>query len=258
MSRRVVITGAAGLVGGILRAGLSDRYDVLGLDVRRRRESGMRRVRMSRRRAVENAFRGADVVVDLAALPAVDTPWNDVRRNNLPATWTAFEAARRAGVRRVVFASSNNVTGGYERDEPYASVVAGRYAGLDPDALPRLTPADPVRPNGAYAVGKVCGEAAARYHSDAHGLSVVCLRIGTVLRDDRPHTKRHLATMLSHRDLVQLVERCIEAPDELRFGCYYGVSRNTWRIWDISDAEAQLGYRPDDDAERWRVLLPPQ
>src|SRR5919107_2382311 len=86
------------------------------------------------------------------------------------------------------------------------------------------------RPDGPYAVSKAIGEAAARYFADVHGLSVICLRIGAVNRGDRPRDMRHLSTLLTHRDLVQLVERCIDAPDELRFAVLYGVSANTWRI----------------------------
>ena len=81
---------------------------------------------------------------------------------------------------------------------------------------------------------------------------MLCLRIGTVNRDDRPANARQFATLLTHRDLVQLVRRCLQAPEELAFGVYYGVSANTWRFWDLEDAARELGYVPEDDAERWR------
>jgi len=175
-----------------------------------------------------------------------------VKDNNLAAAIGTLEAARRAGVARVVLASSNHVTGLYERDEPYASVLAGRYEGLDPEAVPRLHAHSPIRPDGFYAVGKSGAEAAARYYAEEYGLSVICLRIGTVNRDDRPRNPREYATLLTHRDLVQLVRRCLEAPHEVGFGVFYGVSRNTWRIWDIGEAAAVLGYEPLDDAESFR------
>lgn len=98
--------------------------------------------------------------------------------------------------------SSNHVVGMYEHDEPYASVVAGRYERLDPDELPRLKADAPTRPDGPYGVGKAFGEAAGRYYSEAFGLSVICLRIGTVTGENRPEEPRHFATMLTHRDLV--------------------------------------------------------
>jgi len=250
---RVAITGARGLVGTVLLNGLQARHAVTGID--RRRGGTGRRVEMTSARAVERAFRGTDVVVDLAAEPNPDLDWRTAYRNNIRATWTVLEGAAAAGVGRVIFASSNHVTGGYEEDEPYASVLAGSREGLDPTLLPRLTSVHEARPDGAYAVGKAFGEAAGRYFSDAHGISVICLRIGSVIREDRPRDWRHLSTLLTHRDLVQLVDRCITAPDDLRFAIFYGVSANTWRIWDIGDAERRIGYAPVDDAEKWQELV---
>jgi NAD+ dependent glucose-6-phosphate dehydrogenase len=248
---RVLVTGAAGLIGGILVEGLSDEFAVHGLDVER--GPGVGRVAdMKKLAQVEDAFTGVDAVVDLAADPRMSAPWESVRDNNIPATANALEAAARAGVRRVVFASSNHVVGMYEHDEPYASVVAGNYCGLDPETLPRLTTDVEIRPDSPYGVGKAFGEAAARYYAEARGLSVLCLRIGTVNRADRPENPRHFATLLTYRDLVQLVRRCLTAPESMRFAVFYGVSANTWRFWDIEDARERIGYEPQDDAEAWR------
>jgi uronate dehydrogenase len=163
----------------------------------------------------------------------------------------AFEAAREAGVRRVIFASSNHVVGMYENDEPYASIVAGDYEGLEPARLPLIGADAPIRPDGPYGAGKAFGEAAGRYYADMHGLSVICLRIGTVNASDRPEDPREFATLLTHRDLVHLIRRCLDVP-ELPFGVFYGVSANTWRFWDIDGARRALGYEPQDDAEQWR------
>ncbi len=248
---RLAITGAGGLIGTILREALADRYAITAIDISP--GDGIDVVAdMTAADAAEAALAGADLVVDLAANPAADTPWSLVRANNIPSTLNALEAAHRAGARRLVFASSNHVTGLYEDDEPYASVVAGRLDGLDPEQLPRLTSAVPIRPDGPYGVGKALGEAAGRYYADAHGLSVVCLRIGTVNRENHPQDERHHATLLSHRDLVQLVERSLAAPASVGFAILYGVSANTWRFWDIEDARTLIGYEPADDAERFR------
>lgn len=248
----MLITGAGGLIGQILRAGLADGRLVRGLDVAR--HPGVDHVaNMTKLRRARRAFRDLDAVVDLAADPSLSASWRAVRRNNVPATLNALEAARLAGVRRVVFASSNHVVGGYERDEPYASVVAGRYDGLDPGRLPRLRSDAAIRPDTPYAVGKALGEAAARFYAEVHELSVICLRIGTVNRESRPTTPRHFATLLTHRDLVHLVDCCLAAPPEVGFAVVYGVSANTWRIWDIEEARALLGYSPRDDAERFRA-----
>lgn len=250
---RIVITGAAGLLGRVLTDGLGERFAVSGLDRTGGRRGDVRRVDMAKPKGIDALFDGFDTVIDLAALPGMRTSWDEVWANNLPATMNALEAARLARVERLVFASSNHVTGGYEREPPYAAIVAGEYDRLDPHATPLIERSWPIRPDGAYAIGKVLGEAAARHYADTYGLSAICLRIGTVNAEDRPLAPRHFATLLSHADLLRLVEAAVTAPAEVRYGVYYGVSRNTWRFWDIDDARDEIGYEPQDDAERYRA-----
>ena len=249
---RVLITGASGLIGGVLLEALAGDHELSGLDITPVPGFDSLVAGMTDLEAIQPAFEGKDVVIDLAAKPDHLGPWDVVHRNNLPSTYNALEAARRAGVRRVIFASSNHVTGMYENDHPYSAVVAGRYEGLDPWAIPHITTDMPIRPDSPYGVGKAFGEAAGRYYSDRYGLSVVCLRIGTLNRASRPLEARHFATLLTHRDLVHLVERCIEAPDGLGFAVFYGVSNNKWRFWDIENSREAVGYRPQNNAEAWR------
>jgi nucleoside-diphosphate-sugar epimerase len=248
-----MITGAAGLLGRLLARGLGERYEVSGVDRTGTGRGEVRRVDMAKPKALDSLFAGFDTVIDLAAVPGERRPWGEVWKNNLPATMNALEAARRGRVRRYIFASSNRVTGMYERDPPYAAIVAGDYEGLDPHATPLIEPSWPFRPDGPYAIGKVLGEAAARNYADAYGLSAICLRIGTVQPEDRPRAPRHFATLLSHADLLRLVEAAITAPTDLRYAVYYGVSPNTWRFWEIDDARHEIGYEPQDDAERFRA-----
>lgn len=249
MPTRVLLTGAAGTVGGALRPELESRYDVVAVD--RRRGVEARRVDLGRLRASSRLFSGVDAVVDLAADSDASISWRGAERN-MRITQRVLEAARAHGVRRYVYASSSHVTGLYEQDDPYARIVAGRYEGLVPGGFALISSDSPPRPDGPYAVGKLFGEAAARYYAESTEMSVVCLRIGTVRREDAPTTPRHFATLLSHRDLRQLVTCALEAPSDLRFGVYYGVSNNRWRFWRIEDAQADLGYRPTDDAESFR------
>ena len=249
--RRVVVTGAAGRLGSILLPSLAARYEVVGVDRKRVGAAPFRRASVSRLRSLVRLLQPGDVVVHLAADHRVRAPWKSVAKNNIAGTRNVLEAARLVGASRVIFASSNAVTAGHETDEPWASLVAGRYDGLDPSALPQITTVMPVRPTGPYALSKVFGEAACRYYSDTFGLSTICLRIGSVAADDRPHKPREFATLLSHRDLVELIVRSIEAPDDVRFALLYGVSANTWRFYDLSDAST-IGFEPVDDAEKWR------
>lgn len=233
--------------------GLSDAYDLVGLDRRRDRGAGVRRVDLRRMRRLPGVFDGVDTVIDLAAHPDAEAGWDPILRNNVPATTNVLRAAHEAGVRRVVFASSCHAAFLYERDEPYASIVAGRYDGLDPGTVPRLRGDVPARPDGPYGVVKVMGEAAGRWYAEEHGMSVICLRLGTVTRDDRPGWSRHYATLLSRADLTRLARACVDAPADVRYATYFGVSANTWRFWDIEQPRAEIGYEPRDDAERWRT-----
>jgi nucleoside-diphosphate-sugar epimerase len=237
IGRRVLITGAAGLIGGILQRGLANEYELSGLDARRSLFRGGA-VNMRKLRSVLRHFANQGTVVDLAADADATAGWGAVYGNNLLATYNAFEASRRTGVGRVIFASSNHVTGLYE--------------GLDRTTIPLLTTDAPIRPDGFYAVGKAFGEALGRFYADEYGLSVICLRIGTVNAADRPGGPRHFATLLTHADLVRLVRCAIQAPADLGYGVFYGVSNNTWRFWCLDDARDFLGYMPEDDAELWR------
>jgi nucleoside-diphosphate-sugar epimerase len=245
---RIAITGVDGKIGRLLARDLSQDFEVLGLD-RTFRKGALRRRQDTRRVGTnEKTFAGVDTVIDLAADANELTSWRTVQSMNIPATLGTFEAARRAGVRRVIFASSCHVMGLYERDEPYASICAGRYDALERGRIPLITSAFPIRPDGPYAVGKAAGEAAARHYADQYGMSFICLRLGAVYSDDRPGSSRGRAIMLTHADLIRLVRACIAAPEDVRFAILFGVSDNTWRFWDIDEARTLVGYQPTDDA----------
>lgn len=253
MTETVLITGSSGTIGTVLANALSDGYTVRGVDVRGSDTVDTTVADMTDLGSVESAFEDASVVIDLAANADQYIEWDEAYQNNYAATRNAFEAARRVGARRLIFASSNHAVGNFELDSPYREIVAGDYSGLEPGQFTRVDARCPIRPDGAYGIGKALGESIGRYYSDVHGLSVMCLRIGTANPQDGPLTVRNLATFLFHKDLVQLVTRCIEAPPSVRFGIYYGVSNNLWRFWDLANAEREIGYRPTEDAERFRA-----
>jgi uronate dehydrogenase len=234
--KRVLITGAAGGIGGVLRAGLAGRYSLLRLaDVRPCGATGQGEEELaadfSALDAALAATRGIDCVVHLAGVPR-EAEWERILPNNIVATYNLFEAARRNGVQRVVFASSNHVTGFHRVGRP-------------------VDPALPPRPDSRYGVSKVFGEALGRLYADKHGLSVACLRIGSFR--DRPQNARELRTWISHRDTVQLVRCCIEAP-AFHFIVVYGVSANSRNQWG-DDAARLIGYRPRDNAEAFAAEL---
>jgi uronate dehydrogenase len=228
----VLLTGAAGRVGTRLRAGLRD---------------GLTELRLSDREpvapvapnetdapadlrdfdAVARAVAGVEAVVHLGAVPD-EADFETIAGPNLHGVFHVFEAARRAGVRRIVFASSNHATGFYPTSQ-------------------RLTGAEPVRPDGLYGASKAYGEALGHLYADRFGLEVVCVRIGSFT--ERPTQPRHLSTWLSPGDAVRLFSACLTAPD-VGYAVVYGASANDRGWWDLGPARA-LGYEPRDNAEHY-------
>lgn len=181
-----------------------------------------------------------DYILHLAADSNVSAPWESVLRNNIIATRNVFEFSRESKVGKVIFASSNHVTGLCEGSPPSLH-LRDRIEGF-------ISPTMPVRPDSYYGVSKVFGEAIGRYFSDVYDISIICLRIGTVLTNDDPRINpRFRATWLSHNDLVQLIELSLQS--KVKFGIYYGVSNNSRNFWDVSNAKEELGYEPKDNAE---------
>lgn len=231
-AKRILITGAAGQIGLALRTGLAGRYDLLRLaDLAPQKTAGageeVVQFDLGDMPAVEAAMQGIDCVVHLGGV-SVEDSWDKVLPANIAGCYNVFEAAYRQGVKRVIFASSNHAIGFHRRE---------RF--IDNTVVPR--------PDTRYGVSKVFGEAVGRLYADKHGLSVACLRIGTFRNPDRPDNARQLLTWISHRDMVQLVRRCIDHPD-YHFVTVYGVSANLRSRWDNTNVKF-LGYRPEDDSE---------
>ena len=247
---RVLVTGLSGLIGRALRGRLESRYDLRALN--RRPVDGLTcfQADIADLEAIRPAFDGVTTVVHLAGNPSAAAPAEATMRDNVVGTYNVFEAARRAGVRRIVFASSGAVVNGYEADEPYRSLVAGEYAGLA--SWPLLTHEAPLRPRNLYGVSKAWGEALARCYVEVHGLSMICVRIGHVTAEDRPVTVRDFTVWCSQADVGRLFELAIAAPESVRFAIVYAVSHNRWGFRDLEHARVTLGYEPRDSAEDHR------
>ncbi len=248
--RVILVTGLSGLIGSALRRHLAAGVSELrGLN--RRAVPGVRshQADIADLDAIAPAFAGVDVVVHLAA--AVGAPsFEAVLRDNVVGSYNVFEAARRAGVARVVFASSGAVVSGCEREPGFAALVAGRYDEVA--SVPMLTHESPLHPSGLYGASKVWGEALGRHYADAHGLSVICVRIGRVKREDRPGSPREFAVWCSQRDIARFLERCITAPPTVRFETFFVTSSNRWGYRDLTHAREVLGWEPLDRAEDYR------
>jgi uronate dehydrogenase len=239
--RRVLVTGAAGRIGGVVCPGLNARgWRVRGLDrapldgVDGLAEPGIE-ADVKNYGALDRAMSGVEAVVHLAGIPG-EAPFPEILDANIDGTYRVYDAARRAGVRRIVFASSNHAVG------------------FTPRADGMLTADVPPRPDTYYGVSKVFGEALGRLHADRYRMQVVCLRIGSF--SDRPTEPRELSTWLSPSDAVRLVHAALTAPD-VDFAVVYGISANTRAWWDLEPARA-LGYRPTDDAEDYAAEILPE
>jgi nucleoside-diphosphate-sugar epimerase len=185
----------------------------------------------------------------MAADPSGEHGWESLLNSNLIGAYNVFEAARLAGVERIVAASSIQTVFGYRDTEPYRSIFAARYEEVDPDTIPKLTHKDCPRTLNLYASSKVWGEALAHTYAHRHRISCIVLRIGWVVEEDRPPNPWGRNQWCSQRDIAQLVQRCIDAPADLRFDIFYGVSDNDYNWVDIDHARDVLGYEPQDSAE---------
>ena len=240
----------SGLIGGLLKSHLESikGYELSALN--RRLVQGVEcfQANITDLEAIKPAFIGKDVVVHLAASLDEDN-WEDQLSINLIGTYNVYEAARLAGVKRVVFASSGGAIKGFEFVHPYDSIAAGLYDDV-PEKIPMITH-DMVRPARIYGAAKVWGEALGRHFSDAYGMSVVCVRIGSVTHKNTPRNSRERAVYLSHRDVVQIIQKCIDAPKELMYDIFFATSNNKWGYRDLEHARLVLGFEPLDSGDEF-------
>jgi nucleoside-diphosphate-sugar epimerase len=231
----LAITGGCGRIGTALRPHLRETYRLRLLDVREpsvqvTADEEYRQIDVASLSDVEAAFEGVDAVLHLAGQPSTTATWTSVLKDNIEATHSVFEAARRRGIEKIVFASTNHVVGLYNLE----------------GAWPISTHV-PIRPDSLYGVSKACGEALARYYAEAFGMSIICLRIGwfTTRQPSMPVLN---PLWISTRDLAQIVERSLQSPR--RFGIYNATSNNAQAHWDLQSARDELGYAPEDDVSR--------
>jgi nucleoside-diphosphate-sugar epimerase len=227
--RSVLVTGMSGLIGGALRRHLEGKYALSALNRQPLPGVKCHRADIGNLAAIAPAFEGVDTVVHLAARTGSSESFDEILSANVIGTYNVFEAKHRAGVSRVIFASSGATVSAWERDPPWSALAAGRYGEAGPFA--RMTHETPTRPAGLYGASKIWGEAIARHYADRHGLSAV---------------------WCSQRDIVRMIELCIAAPPTLRFDVFFAVSDNRWGYRDLEHARAVLGFEPRDRAEDHR------
>jgi uronate dehydrogenase len=232
--KRLLLTGAAGGLGRELRPRLKRHCEVLRLsDIADLGSAAAGEewvpAALERADAVLRLLDGVDAVVHLGGI-SVEGPFEPILQANIVGVYNLYEAARRQRVKRIVFASSNHVTGFYRQDEV-----------IDPRA--------PMRPDSYYGISKAFGENLSRFYFDRYGIETVCLRIGSSFPE--PKDRRMLATWLSYDDLERLVVASLTAP-VVGHCVVYGMSDNTTTWWDNTSA-AHLGFRPRDSSEPYRA-----
>lgn len=236
--KRVLITGAAGRIGTELTHRLKDEFDLRLQFNRNVPEDPLVDdyviANIADYDQISPAMEGIEAVVHLAGQPSWKAEWESVHDANILGQYNVYESARRAGVQRIIFASTNHVMGMYDRDMAWPV-----YSDM------------PVRPDSLYGVTKAFGETLGRHYHDRYGLSVINFRIGWFLEEPYDEISRYM--WLSPRDFAQLVWRAIES--DVGYGTFYAVSGNSSRNWDITDAVVRLGYRPEDDSDHH---LPPK
>jgi len=232
--QRLLITGAAGGIGRVMRSKLAGLADVIRLSDREGIEDlGAQeefiQADLADRAAVERAVAGVDAIVHLGGV-STEAAFEPILQANIVGLYHLYEAARAHGQPRILFASSNHTIGFYRQDER-----------IDADA--------PVRPDSLYGVSKCFGEALARLYFHKFAQETAIVRIGSCFA--KPTNHRMLATWLSYDDFARLATRVFSVP---RLGCptIYGASANGQSWWDNTQA-AYLGWQPQDSAEAWRA-----
>jgi uronate dehydrogenase len=232
--QNILVTGAAGDIGTRLRKLLKGVYPrIRWSDKRTPADLALDEEFVAADLAdyaqVEKIVAGIDGIAHFGGY-SIEGDWPTILSANIVGCRNLFEAAYRAGVKRVVFASSNHAVGFYPREKKIGVDVT-------------------VRPDSRYGVSKAFGEAIGALYADKHGLRVTCLRIGNVA--DAPVDQRRMSIWLKPEDLVQLVRIGFEHPD-IRFEVFYGASANEAAWWDNSNAR-RFGYKPQGKAEDFRA-----
>jgi uronate dehydrogenase len=241
LPQRLLLTGAAGGLGQVLRQSLKPYAGTLRLsDVAAMAPAGAGEevvtCNLADKAAVDALVRGCDAIVHLGGV-SIERPFEEILEANIKGVFHLYEGARRHGVKRIVFASSNHVIGFHKQGEV-----------IDADCAKR--------PDTYYGLSKSYGEDLSRFYFDRYGIETACVRIGSSFPE--PKDRRMLVTWLSYRDLTELVRCCLVAP-RLGHTIVYGVSDNRDKWWDNAKA-AHLGYVPQDSSELFRAkveALPP-
>jgi nucleoside-diphosphate-sugar epimerase len=253
---KLLVTGLNGVVGRALRPALEHRYELSALSrsgVDGLPEGQVFRADIADFDSLGPAVDGVDVVLNLAAdggqssAHGMDAGWDSMLRNNIVGVYNVLEAARQAGVSRVILASSGATVNGYELEEPYSRLVSRDEVDL-PESWEMVDEFAEPKPITLYGVTKLFGEDLGRYYALATPMSVINLRISSCTPVDEARPGRGRANWASYRDLQQLTIKCIEAPPDIKFDVFWATSDNARLYRDNRHSKQVLGYAPQDGA----------
>jgi len=237
----LIVTGSMGRIGKIICNYLRDEYEIIEIDLNASNEVNCHKVDISDFDALKKTFDQIGTVSSVIHLAAVSNPnasWSEVIKNNIIATRNIFECSKLFNVPKVILASTCHTMGGY-------SLFSSEQR---PSFFTKKIKIDlPVRPNGDYASSKVFAETLARQYYEQHGIHSICLRIGFFCKKETTSKIRNSflkSIWLSHRDMIQLFNKSLQT--NAGFGIYFGVSKNKHRIFDLSKARKEIGFKPQD------------
>lgn len=245
---KVLVTGASGLIGGLVLRDLGDKYEFSAVNRSKVEGVPCLQADIADLDTILPAFEGMDMVLHLSAYTDDIHEWDGTLSVNIVGTYNVYEAARQHGIKRIVFGSTGSTMCGYEHDSPYGDLAAGEYDKVTPPWT-MIDHLWPVRPDSIYGVSKVFCEALGRYYCDYYGISVLNIRLGAVLDTDRPKLRRHFPGYLSQSDCVQMIDKCLSAPDDLRFDIFDAISENKWRWRETAHAKEVLGWEPTGSSD---------
>ena len=244
---KIGITGAEGTIGSVLRKGLSNKYKIISFTLQTQDFESVQ-MDLSNNNEIKGKFEGLDALIHLAADPRPEASWESVKKNNLEATYNVYNEVKNAGVKKIIFASTNHTQHG--------DTLLTTPETLDLKKNKILSLENNTNPDSLYAVSKLFGEDLGKYFSEQHKIKFIGLRIGWIVKGDDPTimcgtpSEDYLRSMyLSHRDCIQAFERALESSRD--FLIAYAISNNSTKVFDLKETSRTLNFYPEDDSENY-------
>ena len=244
---KIGITGAEGTIGSVLRKGLSKKYKIISFTLQTQDFESVQ-IDLSNNNEIKGKFEGLDALIHLAADPRPEASWESVKKNNLEATYNVYNEVKNAGVKKIIFASTNHTQHG--------DTLLSTPETLDLKKNKILSLENNTNPDSLYAVSKLFGEDLGKYFSEQHKIKFIGLRIGWIVKGDDPTimcgtpSEDYLRSMyLSHHDCIQVFERALESSRNYLIA--YAISNNSTKVFDLKETSRTLNFYPEDDSENY-------